>query len=242
MTKLTPLAALLLSIGLTACNGSNNDSSLVADAIETSPVDFSYDFTIEDYNAVAIFSDYPKDGEAFHELGSSYENLPATFSDMKGWKLSSSNHSDDVLMAIKIPVDGLRAATLYKATLTVDILTNVSKNCVGIGGAPGESVYVKLAASKEEPLSVLDNDMYRINIDIGNQSQSGIEGLSVGNIANSIECGAETVYEMKTLAMAESIDVMSDDTGKVWLTSGFDSGFEGYTEVFITKLTANIVE
>ena len=131
---------------------------------------------------------------------------------------------------------------LYKATLTVDIVTNISKNCIGIGGAPGESVYVKLAATKDEPVNELDNDMYRLNIDIGNQSQSGTEGLVVGNVANSIECGADEVYEKKTLSMSQSIDVLSDNDGKIWLTVGFDSGFEGNTEIFVTKLSANIVE
>ena len=236
MNKLTFLTASILAIGLIACDsGSDNDNTLPA-------VDFNYDFNIENHNAAAIFSDYPEGEETFYELVSAYNNLPETFSESKGWKLSGNNHSDDLFMAIKLPVDGLLAATLYKVTLTVDFVTNVSKNCMGIGGAPGESVYVKLAASKDEPVNALDNGMYRINIDIGHQSQSGTEGLAVGNVANSIECGAVTVYEKKTLGMAESVDVMSDNDGKVWLTAGFDSGFEGITEVYITKITANIVE
>jgi hypothetical protein len=251
MKKLNLLAASILSIGLIACSNDSNENT-VSDPIGTPPGDtvithpvtnFSYDFNVENHNATVIFSDYPKDEETFYELTSAYENLPSTFSEMKGWKLSGSNRSDDLFMAIKIPVNGLLSAILYKATLTVDIVTNVSKNCAGIGGAPGESVFVKLAASIDEPSNELDNDdMYRINIDIGNQSQSGTEGLVVGNVANSIECGADEVYEKKTLSMTQSIDVMSDNDGKMWLTVGFDSGFEGITEVFITKLSANIVE
>lgn len=235
MNKFTFLAASFLSIGLIACDSDNDENVMPTE-------DFHYDFNVENYNAAVIFSDYPEGEEAFYSLISAYENLPDTFSEFKGWKLSGDNHSDDLFMAIKLPVDGLLSATLYKVSLTVDIVTNVSKNCMGIGGAPGESVYVKLAASKDEPVNALDNGMYRINIDIGNQSQSGTEGLTVGNVANSIECGADPVYEKKTLSMAESVDVMSDDDGKVWLTAGFDSGFEGSTEVFITKLSANIVE
>jgi hypothetical protein len=256
MKKLNLLAASILSIGLIACSNDGNKNT-VSDPIGTPPIatppddtvithpvaNFSYDFNVENHNATVIFSDYPKDEETFYELTSAYENLPSTFSEMKGWKLSGSNRSDDLFMAIKIPVNGLLSAILYKATLTVDIVTNVSKNCAGIGGAPGESVFVKLAASIDEPSNELDNDdMYRINIDIGNQSQSGTEGLVVGNVANSIECGADEVYEKKTLSMTQSIDVMSDNDGKMWLTVGFDSGYEGITEVFITKLSANIVE
>jgi hypothetical protein len=235
MKKIIVIAVSILTIALTACDNDNEEN--------TGPVEnFSYDFNVESHSATVIFSDYPKGEETFYELTSAYENLQGTFSDIKGWKLSGNNHSDDLFMAIKIPVNVLRSATLYKATLTVDIVSNISKNCVGIGGAPGESVYVKLAASNDEPVNELDNNMYRINIDIGYQSQSGTEGLTVGDVANSIECGADPVYEKITLSMAESVDVMSDNDGKVWLTAGFDSGFEGLTEVFITKLTANIVE
>lgn len=234
MMKRTILAVSVATLGLIACGSDNT----ISDPVE----DFIYDFNTEEHNASVIFSDYPKDEETFYDLTSSYENLPSTFSEVKGWKLHGNNHSDDLYMGIKVPVEGLLSGILYRATLTVDFVTNVSKNCVGIGGAPGESVYVKLSASKDEPINELDNDMYRLNIDIGNQSQSGTEGLVVGNIANSIECGADEVYESKTLSTTQSIDVMSDNDGKIWLTAGFDSGFEGITEVFITKISANIVE
>lgn len=226
-----------MSVGLIACNSDNNSDSIVVP--ET---DFSYDFNVKNYDATAIFSDYPDGEETTYLLTSAYEALPENFSEIKGWKLSGNNHSDDLFMGIKIPIDGLLSATLYKATLTIEFVTNVSKNCMGIGGAPGESVYVKLAASKDEPVNELDAQMNRLTIDIGNQSQSGTEGTTVGNIANSIECGADPVYEKKTLSTSESIDVMTDNDGKVWLTAGFDSGFEGNTEIFITKLSANIVE
>lgn len=244
MKKLTLLAASILSVGLMSCD---NDVNTAPDPISNVPSDpaptFSFDFNVEDYNTEVIFSDYPQGEEIFYELTSAFENLPDIFSGTKGWKLSGNNHSDDLFMGIKLPTNGLLGATLYRATLDVEFVTNVSKGCMGIGGPPGEGVSVKLAASKDEPTNELDNsDIYRLNIDIGNQIQSGTEGLTVGNIANSIECGADLVYEKKTLSMTESIDVMSNDDGTVWLTVGFDSGFEGNTEIFITKLTANIVE
>ena len=235
MKKITPILACLLSIGVTGCNDDD-------DVNVTPDTEFAFDFNTENHNAVAIFSDYPEGEETFYELDSAYENLPSTFSDIKGWKLVGSNHSDDLYMGVKLPIDGFAAATLYKATLTADIVSNVSKNCVGIGGAPGESVYVNLAATKEEPSNTLENGMYRLNFDKGHQAQSGTEGIVVGNIANSIDCGLDPVYEQKNLAMTTSIDVMSDSEGTIWLTAGFDSGYEGKTEVFITKISATIVE
>ncbi|WP_299073590.1 hypothetical protein [uncultured Paraglaciecola sp.] len=235
MKKITPVLACIMSIGITACND-DNDVQITPDT------EFVFDFNTENFSAAAIFSDYPEGEETFYELDSGYENLPSTFSDIKGWRLVGNNHSDDLFMGITLPIDGLFATTLYQATLTVDIVSNISKNCVGIGGAPGESVYVNLAASKDEPINTLDNNMYRLNIDIGNQSQSGTEGVVVGNIANSVECGLDPIYEKKTLTMTDIIDVMSDNEGGLWITAGFDSGFEGKTEVFITKITATIVE
>ncbi len=44
----------------------------------------------------------------------------------------------------------------------------------GIGGSPGESVYVKAGATTEEPLIIEDSDGWlRMNIDKGNQAGEG---------------------------------------------------------------------
>ena len=62
----------------------------------------------------------------------------------------------------------------YRAMLEVEIITDVPTNCFGIGGSPGASVYVKAGVSDKEPGRSVDNlNHYRINLDIGNQSNSG---------------------------------------------------------------------
>lgn len=202
------------------------------------------DFTESPQNFTPIFSDYPEGEENFYQLQATHQTLPAPFEDGLGWKITGNNHSDDLFMAIKAPITFLESNTLYRVSLEIEFLTDVPQNCFGIGGSPGESVYVKLAASQTEPTNQLDEGMYRINTDIGSQSQSGTEGHVVGNINNGLDCEAENAfsYTASTLSTEQTIDVMSDQNGQIWLLAGTDSGFEGLTTIYIKKLTVNITK
>ena len=236
MKNINLIAVTLLSTTLFACNSSDSEEEFELNSPRV------IDFSSEDHGFTSIFSDYPQGEEEFYQLTAAHETLPADFAENKGWKLSGNNHSDDLIMAIKGQVANLESETLYKVSIEAEMLTNVPSNCVGIGGAPGESVYVKLAASTNEPANSLENDYHRISTDIGSQSNSGTEGLMVGNIANGIECGEEEAYKMKTLATETTIDVTSDSDGTIWVMAATDSGFEGPTTVYFTKLTVTITE
>ena len=203
------------------------------------------DFNKSTQGFTAIFSDYPlstddQNNETFYELSATYGTLPAPLNDKKGIKLAGNNHSDDLLMAVKGEVAGLEANTLYKISLTLTFATSAPSNCFGVGGAPGESVYVKLGASNEEPKNTDDNGMYRLNIDIGQQSTSGSHGETVGDLANGLECGTSEQYVQKTLATTRTFDVISNERGKFWVIAATDSAFEGLSDVYFNKLTVNI--
>lgn len=230
--KLTSLA--FITVSTLSCSDDEATRDL-SQPIETSFAQSEQLFT-------PIFSDYPEGEEEFYQLDASHQTLPEPFADNMGWKLTGNNHSDDLLMAIKAPIDSLETNTLYRVSLEVEFLTDVPQNCFGIGGAPGESVYVKLGASQNEPTNAIDNGMYRISTDIGNQSQSGTEGQTAGNINNGNDCEAENAftYASKTVQTEHAIDVMSDSNGQIWVIAGTDSGFEGYTSIYITKLTVSI--
>ena len=225
------LGASLMCSLLAACNGSDNS------AID-SPIEI--DFAQDAQGFEAFFSDYPQGEEAFFQLMSKYDALPEEFGAKNGWYLAGNNHSDDLIMAIKGSISGFKANTLYSVSLDIEFLTNTPSNCVGIGGAPGESVYVKLAAANQEPDNDIEDGMYRITTDIGFQAQSGSEGVVVGNLASGIDCDEITdfSYHQKQLSTEFPIDVMSDDDGKIWLLAATDSGFEGFSSIYITKLTA----
>ena len=231
-THLLLFTTLLCSV-LSACN--DHDKTEI-----TSPI--AIDFSKEHHDFEAFFSDYPVGEEEFFQLVAEYKPLPTEFGEKKGWYLAGNNHSDDLIMAIKGSINGLQSNTLYSADIEIEFLTNTPSNCVGIGGAPGESVYVKLATSKDEPVNYIEDKMYRITTDIGFQAQSGSEGVVVGNIASGIDCDdvVDFSYHLKKMSTEHPVDVMSDENGRIWLLAATDSGFEGFSSIYITKLTATI--
>ena len=74
--------------------------------------------------------------------------------------------------------------TTYTVTVSLDVGTNVPAGSFGIGGSPGESVYVKAGASTVEPTVAQDSGGWlRINIDKGNQASEGADMINLGNVA-----------------------------------------------------------
>jgi hypothetical protein len=190
------------------------------------------------------FSDYSAN-DTDYEFSSGQIELPAPLNTPvlesnppvypKGFFLNSYNHSDDMFMFITKYYDGLEANRLYDFDFELTFATNAQKNCVGIGGAPGESVTIKAGASKIEPKPVNDgNSHYSLNIDKGNQTLGGTDAIVLGNFANDRECGsADTSYMKKTLrSERQRFSAYTDDKGGVWILFGTDSGFEGVTRIY----------
>ena len=151
--------------------------------------------------------------------------------------LQGHNRSDDLFMFIKRQVDGLLPETAYAVTVFVDLATNVPGGLVGIGGSPGESVYVKAGASALEPLAEEDDAGHlRMNIDKGNQATEGGAMINLGNVAHPDVMGDE--YKVKTLDnLGRPLEVVSDNEGRVWLIVGTDSGFEGLSAFYYSGVT-----
>ncbi len=69
--------------------------------------------------------------------------LPAPLQPSPALFLGGDNRSDDLFMFYKAHVGGLLPGASYFVRFEVEVATNVPMGCVGIGGAPGESVWVK---------------------------------------------------------------------------------------------------
>ena len=109
----------------------------------------------------------------------------------------------------------------------MEIATNTRTGCYGVGGAPGESVWIKAGASEVEPLPVLEDGYLRMNVDIGNQSQGGEHAVVLGHIGNSRSCEQSRQWELKSLPRRSTpVPVSASPNGRVWLPFGVDSGFE----------------
>ena len=119
----------------------------------------------------------------------------------------------------------------------MDLATNVPVGLVGIGGSPGESVYVKAGASTVEPVAEEDGNRYfRMNIDKGNQSNGGESMVVLGNVAHPDVVNKE--YRIKTLDNVPlPLTVTTDSGGGVWLIVGTDSGFEGLSRFYYARIS-----
>ncbi|WP_395344399.1 hypothetical protein PN836_006440 [Ningiella sp. W23] len=233
------LVAGFISVLIGGC-GSSNDAESPQVAI---------DFSESNNNFKAVFSDYypsreAQNNEEFYQLAARHERLPSPYDTQSGWYLASMNRSDDIFMSIKGYSTGWEPETHYEVMLSVTIVSNVSSDCVGIGGAPGEALFMKIGASTEEPQNIIlgenNSAMYRPNIDKGNQIQSGVNAKTVGDIANGIDCGLPVSYKEKTMSLSEPLDVKTDENGGFWLIAGTDSGFEGFTEYFIKSIKLQV--
>ena len=201
--------------------------------------DFTFDADAEGW--AAGFADLPADfNQDAYELDSDFRELPEGLAG-NGFYIQGHNRSDDLFMYLTRQVDGLQPLTEYEVNVEIDLATNVPGGLVGIGGSPGESVYVKAGASAIEPSEEQDSSGWlRSNIDKGNQANGGTEMVVVGNVSHPDVIGEE--YKIKTLTNeGSSLSVTTDANGGVWLIVGTDSGFEGLTTLYYSRISYNFV-
>ena len=201
---------------------------------------FELDFDSGTHGFIPGFADYPQADADSYDLTSDHRAIPAPLGARSGLFIAGTNHSDDLFMFFRGSVTGLTPGVRYQAAISLEIATDVPAGCVGIGGAPGESVVVKGGATEVEPMPVLDGLMLRMNIDVGAQSNSGTQAVVLGDIANSRTCGEPSRWEVKPLdvqVVPEPVTASPD--GRGWILFGTDSGFEGRTGIYFTRVTVS---
>jgi len=201
----------------------------------------SYAFNENSNNFIGEFTDYPSGEESFYELAWGWENIPDQ-ANQKGLYLAGNNHSDDLFMFLKKPIDGLTPNTEYKITFNVKFSTNVPEGTLGTGGSPGESVYFKVGASSIEPEKIIINGSYQLTVDKGNQQTSGVNAITVGDLANPLVDPMNPTFIQKTVTNVDSpLAVKSDQAGRVWIFLGTDSAFESLSKYYINSITIEIM-
>lgn len=162
--------------------------------------------------------------------------LPAPLdASSQAFRIGAKNLSDDLFMFLKKEVTGLTPNATYTVDFQLDIASSAPSNYVGIGGPPGEAVYVKVGATPVEPMVVLQNDFYSMNIDKGNQSNGGADMTVIGNVANGLDT---TMYKM--IQRQGTVSATADALGNLWLIVGTDSGFEGLTVLYYDEIKVDI--
>lgn len=225
--------AILVLLGVFGCSVSGNDDGILV-------FSYSFDFSKGHNNWQVDFSDFPAgaDDSIFYELKFAYTDRPANLgANQKSMMLSGNNHSDDLFMFMKKKITDLTPNTDYTIVFDVELASNAPKGAVGVGGAPGESVYLKAGATGAEPKKMIEGNQYTLNIDKGNQAAHGESTVLLGNIAVDFDTKDYTLISRNNASMNNSpFIVKSNSRGEMWLIIGTDSGFEGTTTVYYTKV------
>lgn len=203
-----------------------------------------FDFAQNDSGFTPIFADYPNSEgvEEFYEFYHEYREVPITGAG-NGLFISGNNHSDDLFMGYVKKLDGFEPDKSYHFTVSFKLATDVDSGLVGVGGSPGEGVTVKCGVTSTKPMTtVVENssfEYYRMNIDIGRQSNSGKDMVVVGDMAKT-ENNHPGQYEFKEF-QAE-FDVAANAQGEAFLIIGTDSGFEATTSYYLDDISVNWTE
>jgi hypothetical protein len=154
--------------------------------------------------------------------------------------MSGNNHSDDLFMFVKRKIAGLLPNTNYTLVFEIELASDATEGSVGVGGSPGENVYLKAGASSVEPTKVVQSNQYVLNIDKGNQSTAGSNAIVLGDIATPAgRHGFTLISRTNASYAAQPFIGKTNSAGEIWLLVGTDSAFEGTTTVYYTKM--NIV-
>lgn len=187
----------------------------------------------------AGISDYGVDQKDIMEFESAHTGLPAPLdATRKSMMISSMNRSDDAFMFLKKKVVGLEPNKDYSLLFEIELASKYATNSFGIGGSPGSSVFLKAGASPVEPVSQLTNGFYSINIDKGDQNNDGKEAIRLGDIGigNDLED-----YTLITRSNTNKPFVArANAQGELWLIIGTDSGFEGLTTLYYSKINVRV--
>jgi len=242
--KLVSLNSLIITLLLAGCSDSSERSE-APEPIPDNPFVVNFNFADAASNWEVGFSDYPVDDNDIYDLQYAYMQLPAPLQDRNGLFVSGANYSDDLFMFVTKQFTGLQKNSRYEVIFEVSIATSEPTGCFGIGGAQGESVYVKAGATAFKPVvEDLGTGNFSMNLDKGNQAISGSNAIVLGDLANGLPCTPPGQYVIKSLTSeGQKFELVTNTSGNVWLMLGTDSGFEGTTAIYYVsgKLTATLI-
>ncbi len=227
---------------------------LVVYAIMTeifSSIRLEFDFREGTQGWEAGFAEYSPEMEEDLMLIAELRPLPPELeSDGTGYYLEGMNRSDDLFMFLKRRLgteDGVVPDQEYRVKFTIAFASNAPSGAVGIGGPPGESVFLKAGASSVGPVVYLDpeTDYYVMNVDKGAGNSGDGEAASiVGHIANGLS--AEEIdwqnppYVSLKRQHRHKYTVTASPDGELWLLVGTDSGFEGLTGIYYQSIEVTL--
>jgi hypothetical protein len=206
--------------------------------ISKPPQSYVFDFQDGLDGFVAGFADLPPNYDpAAYDLNYGVDLQPIDPPvERKALRIEGHNRSDDLFMFVKRRITGLKPDASYVVSFQIEFLSNAPEEAIGIGGGPGTSVFLKAGALSFEPLIVPNNanTLLVVNCDKGNQANGGSDLAVLGDISIP---GEVPIYTYKTLSGNAPHNVRTDAKGTCWIIVGTDSGFEGFTRLYYSRIT-----
>ncbi len=198
---------------------------------------FTYDFSTDSEGWSGDFADYPITDSVSYELEFIRTTLPSPLNTSKyALKITGNNHSDDLFMFIKRKISGLLPNTTYQLLFNVEFASNAPTNASGVGGAPGEGVVMKVGATTIEPLKIIEaSDYYRMNIDKGDQMNTGADMDIIGHVGVSDTTTVFTLINRNNTT--HLFTITTDANGELWVCIGTESAFEATTTLYYNQIT-----
>ena len=208
------------------------------ESAKTVQITFTFDTNEEGWSGG--FADLPVDHEQQgYDVNFRHEEVPVPTAESNGLFITGNNHSDDLFMFIVRGFgseNGLQADTQYSAKLMFKMATEVPPGMMGIGGSPGESVYIKAGVVNKKPEAIEQSGNYIMNINKGSQSQGGIDATVLGDAAKAEGPGKDDItFQYKKFELTK--EITSDSEGRIWIIIGADSGFEGITRLYFDDIS-----
>lgn len=204
--------------------------------------DVILDFSDEQKDWHSGCADYSIGQEGRIDFKSGIRTIPNLLG-AQGYLLEGNNSSDDLFMYVSIKYPDLKPNTNYKIEFKQLVFaTNAPAGNRGVGGAPGESVHVKVGASTLQPKPERKNQFFRMNIDHGCQADDGENAVVMGNFAKT-SGNSTNNYELKIIdALKKSRIIKTTPSGELWFFVGTDSGFESWTSIYFISANFTIRE
>ena len=209
----------------------------------TSDIHLAFEFSRDSAGWTGGFADFNPDG-ADYKLACGLRPLPAPLdSSVQAFYLQGMNRSDDLFMYLtrRCGVEnGLQPNTEYALTFDVSLASDAPTGAMGVGGAPGEAVVLKVGASVDPPVPVYDKAGIIMTIDKGHQNNDGSAASVIGDMANGRSPEDARQYVLINRSGQHRTPVRSNEKGELWLIVGTESGFEGFTGLYYTSINVTL--
>jgi len=239
----------ITAVLLTACGSENSTGNIIEQPTPKQELTLSFDFSQTNQAFEINTANHQVEHPLNHFIIAELTQLPSPYEYRKGIEFSWNNYNQDIKGFIKKKITGLSPNSKFTIEFSVNILSFMSEECIGVGGSPGKDVTVKASLLEQEPLKYIDNSglfpTYRVDI---NENLFGGDDVNyLGHIGLPVACDdvflhQDPVWEIKHLTNEDNIIFSSNASGEAWLYVSVDSGVGGTQKVYIAQANVDVIE